>query len=180
MDTAAVSRWFAVFRTCIFALLFMGTVGIYLPRYLRLLNGGLHLGWRVAGCPLLFGGALIALLCAFAFAWTGRGTPAPFDPPRRLVVTGIYRYVRNPMYFGMALFLSGEWLLWGSNLRGATIYFVAYLVAVVLFVRLYEEPALRSKFAAEYEEYVKNVPRLLPRLRPWEPAKGKSAASNCN
>ena len=81
-------RWMAVARTAVFALIFMGTFGVYLPRYLGLLSGGLHQDWRLAGIVPLVLGTLIALRCAFAFAWTGLGTPAPFDPPRALVATG--------------------------------------------------------------------------------------------
>jgi protein-S-isoprenylcysteine O-methyltransferase Ste14 len=175
MDTGATTRWFAVFRTTIFAGLFMGTVGIYLPRYFGLLSGGFHGDARLLGLVPFCLGTYIALRCAFAFGWTGRGTPAPWDPPRRLVVSGMYRYVRNPMYFGMALFLIGEWLLWGSDFRRALEYFAFFVVAVTLFVVLYEEPTLRRKFHDDYAEYSRSVPRFLPRLQPWEPQKTKGA-----
>src|SRR6185369_6784012 len=129
MTSTLLVRVAAIFRTALFALVFMGTTGIYLPRYFHLLDGPFHRNdWRAIGWILLLAGASIALRCAFAFAWTGLGTPAPFDAPRRLVVTGLYRYVRNPMYFGMGILMVGEWLLWGSNLRGALIY-----MAVCLF-----------------------------------------------
>jgi protein-S-isoprenylcysteine O-methyltransferase Ste14 len=177
MDTGATTRWFAVFRTSIFAALVMGTVGVYLPRYMGLLNGGLHKDVRLLGLLPLCVGVYIALRCAFAFAWTGLGTPAPIDPPRVLVVNGMYRYVRNPMYFGMALLLIGEWLVWGSNLRGALEYILCFAVAVTLFVILCEEPALRRKFPNDYAEYSRNVPRFLARIRPWEPPKTKGATS---
>ena len=169
-------RWLAVFRTAIFAALFLGFFGVYLPRTLGLLSGGRPDGWRLLGSLPLCLGLLVALRCAFAFAWTGRGTPAPFDPPRGLVVTGLYRYVRNPMYFGMALLLIGEWLLWGSDLHGALIYFGVFAVSVTLFVIFCEERALRSKFGEEYAEYCRNVPRFVPRLRPWDPPKKRNAA----
>lgn len=171
-------RWMAVARTAVFALIFMGTFGVYLPRYLGLLSGGLHQDWRLAGIVPLVLGTLIALRCAFAFAWTGLGTPAPFDPPRALVATGLYRYVRNPMYFGMALFLIGEWMLWGSEPRGALIYSAVFAAAVTLFVIFYEEPTLRVKFADAYAEYCRNVPRFIPRLRPWDPPTTKNAAQS--
>jgi protein-S-isoprenylcysteine O-methyltransferase Ste14 len=177
MDINARVRWFAVLRTTIFALLFMGTVGIYLPRYVGLLNDGLHRDARLLGVIPFVLGLCVALRCAFAFAWTGHGTPMPLDPPRILVVTGMYRYVRNPMYFGMALFLIGEWLLWGSDVRGAVIYAVVFGVAVTLFVVLYEEPTLRQKFPKQYPEYCRNVPRFLPRLHPWIGAKERGASS---
>src|SRR5262249_46230709 len=131
MNSTQLLRIAAVFRTAIFALVFMGTVGIYLPRYYRLLNGELQLsGWRGLGTIPLIVGACVALGCAFAFAWRGLGTPAPFDPPRRLVVSGLYRYVRNPMYSGMALFMIGEWLLWGTNLGCALAYLGLFGICV--------------------------------------------------
>jgi protein-S-isoprenylcysteine O-methyltransferase Ste14 len=175
MATAAPRRSPAIFRTSIFVLLVMGTVGVYLPRYLGLLSGGLHTNWRLVGVLPFGAGACIALRCAFAFAWTGVGTPAPFDPPRRLVVTGFYRYVRNPMYFGVALFGVGEWLLWGSDPKGALAYAAVFAIAVTLFVIFYEEPALGRKFPDDYPAYSQNVPRFLPRLRPWDPHPSKSA-----
>jgi len=154
----------------------MGTVGIYLPHYLGLLNEPVHItGGRGTGVLLLLLGAYIALRSAFSFAWIGQGTPFPLDPPRHLVVTGLYRHVRNPMYTGMAFFLIGEWLMFGSNLRGALIYFAFYAVAVTLFVHLYEEPTLRRKFPDEYAEYFRNVPRFIPRFDPWDPPQTKSA-----
>ena len=177
MDTAATTRWFALFRTCIFALVVMGTVGVYLPRYMGLLSGGLHRDFRLLGLLPLCAGVYIALRCAFTFAWTGLGTPAPIDPPRVLVVNGMYRYVRNPMYFGMALLLIGEWLVWGSDLRRALEYIACFAVAVLLFVVFYEEPALRRKFPDDYAEYSRNVPRFLPRLHPWEPQQSTGATS---
>ena len=173
----AAVRAFAILRTCLFAVLFMGTVGIYLPRYFGLLNGGPHFtDWRALGFVPLILGALLALRCAFAFAWTGLGTPAPFDAPRRLVVTGMYRYVRNPMYLGMALFLIGEWMLFGSDPRGAITYLLVCAMSTWLFVKFYEEPTLRQKFPADYDQYTRNVPRFWPRLHPWAD-KAKGAAS---
>jgi protein-S-isoprenylcysteine O-methyltransferase Ste14 len=177
MDTVATSRWFAVFRSSIYAVLFIGTVGLYLPRLFGLLNGDFHRDARVLGMIPLVVGGYIALRCVFAFAWTGRGTPMPLDPPRRLVIDGFYRYVRNPMYLGMALFLIGEWLLWGSDLRGAIEYFAVFAIAVTLFLLLHEEPSLRRKFPESYAEYSRHVPRFVPRLRAWNPQKAKSATS---
>ena len=80
------------------------------------------------------------------------------------------------MYFGMGMLLAGEFLLSGSDWRGALIYLGTFAGAVTLFVIFYEEPALRGKFGGEYEEFCRNVPRFVPRLRPWDPAKTKSAA----
>jgi protein-S-isoprenylcysteine O-methyltransferase Ste14 len=179
MHSAFSVRLFAILRTAMFAVLFMGTLGIYLPFYLGLIVWKApRYEWRMSGVVLLTLGAFIALRCAFAFAWTGEGTPAPFDPPRHLVVTGWYRYVRNPMYIGFALFLIGEFLLFGTSLEGAFEYMVVLAVCVTIFVLTYEEPTLRRKFPDDYAEYFRNVPRFLPRRGPWEPQKTKGAASS--
>jgi protein-S-isoprenylcysteine O-methyltransferase Ste14 len=81
------------------------------------------------------------------------------------------------MYFGVALVLTGEFLLWGSNPREALAYLATFGIAAMLFVLLYEEPVLRRKFPDEYVPYVQNVPRFLPHLRPWNPQKSKGATS---
>jgi protein-S-isoprenylcysteine O-methyltransferase Ste14 len=179
MHSVLPIRLFAVFRTTLFALLFMGTVGIYLPLYLGLLSRDLRLqGWSVAGFVPLAAGVYIALRCALAFAWTGEGTPAPFDPPRHLVVTGWYRHVRNPMYIGMALFLIGEFLLCGTSWKGSLQYLAVLAISITVFVLAYEEPTLRRKFPDDYAAYFRNVPRFFPRVHPWNPPKTKSAASS--
>jgi protein-S-isoprenylcysteine O-methyltransferase Ste14 len=176
MTSTLLVRVAAIFRTALFALIFMGTTGIYMPRYFHLLDGPFDTNdWRALGWIPLVAGGFIALSCAFAFAWTGLGTPAPFDAPRRLVVTGLYRHVRNPMYLGMAIFMIGEWLLWGSRFPNALIYLGAYAACVLLFVLLYEEPTLRGKFPENYREYFRNVPRFLPRIRPWQPSSDTKA-----
>lgn len=113
-------------------------------------------------------GAAIMLRCIWDFAWTGRGTPAPFDPPRRLVVTGLYRYVRNPMYIGMAVFLIGEALVLPQVTRAMLIMLGVLALAVTAFVMLYEEPTLRRLFGEDYEVYCRHVRRWLPRLTPFD------------
>lgn len=124
--------------------------------------------WRwLAAIPSVEGFA-VALRCVWDFGWTGRGTPAPIAPPQRLVVVGFYRYVRNPMYLGFAAGWIGLWIVFGH--ANPVVLAVAGVVAlgVCLFVRLYEEPTLRGKFGAEYEEYCRNVRRWWPRMRAWE------------
>lgn len=106
------------------------------------------------------GGAL-ALWCVLVFALVGRGTPAPFDPPRTLVVAGPYRYVRNPMYIGAALALGGAAAFYRSGpLLG---YLVLFLLATHLFVVWYEEPTLERLFGGDYQAYRATVRRWLPR-----------------
>ncbi len=113
---------------------------------------------------ILAGGAM--LLDSFArFALQGVGTPAPVLPTRRLVVTGLYRHVRNPMYVAVVSVVAGEGLLLGNG------KVLAYAVLVWLgfhaFVVAYEEPTLRKSFEAEYEAFCASVPRWLPRMQPW-------------
>jgi protein-S-isoprenylcysteine O-methyltransferase Ste14 len=101
------------------------------------------------------------------FGRTGHGTPAPIAPPKRLVVVGFYRYVRNPMYVGFFVGWVGLWMVFGrANLLSIAAAAVVVL-GTVLFVRVYEEPTLRQMFGAEYEEYCRNVRRWVPRMRAW-------------
>ena len=117
---------------------------------------------RYAGLLPIIVGVCIELWCAWDFATKGRGTPAPFDPPKELVVRGLYRRVRNPMYVGVMSILLGEALLFAASTL--VWYAAAVFVGFNLFVLLYEEPTLRHKFGAAYERYCAQVPRWLPRL----------------
>jgi protein-S-isoprenylcysteine O-methyltransferase Ste14 len=122
---------------------------------------------RVLGGILLVAG-LIALVQAFVrFVVEGFGTPAPVAAPERLVVGGVYRYVRNPMYVAVLAAIIGQaWLL---GRLGLLLYAGAAWLVVAAFVRWYEEPTLTRRFGADYEAYRRAVPAWLPRLRPWEP-----------
>lgn len=122
---------------------------------------------QIAGALLIGAGAAVIANSFVHFAVEGIGTPAPFAPPKRLVVGGLYRYVRNPMYVSVAAAVAGQGLLLGQPKLFVALAIGA--VPVVAFVRLYEEPTLAGKFGAEYEEYRRNVPRWLPRLTPWRP-----------
>ena len=110
--------------------------------------------------PILLG-VSIYCWCAWEFTFAGKGTPAPIDPPKELVVRGLYRYVRNPIYIGASLVLCGEAVLFES--LSAFEYAVGVFVFFHLFVILYEEPTLRCKFGESYQRYCKSVPRWIPR-----------------
>ena len=110
--------------------------------------------------PLAFGLSVL-LWCVLDFATAGQGTPAPIDPPKRLVTRGLYRYVRNPMYCGAALILVGEAILFAS--WALLIYAGVFCSCAHLFILVYEEPTLRKKFGASYEEFLSTVPRWIPR-----------------
>jgi len=124
--------------------------------------------WRwLAALPSALGFA-IAMRCVSDFGWTGHGTPVPVAPPKRLVVVGFYGYVRNPMYVGFAAGWVGLWVVFGHANFVAIAAVLAVAFAIHLFVVFYEEPTLRSKFEADYEEYCRNVRRWWPRVRGWD------------
>ena len=157
---------FVLARTITYAALFIAFVLLYLPaRVLRWAGVGSPPalgGPQVVGLVVGAVGAAIALWCVFAFAFVGRGTPAPFDPPRRLVMRGPYRRVRNPMYLGAAVALGAAALFYQSL---ALLAFTAgFLLVTHLFVIGYEEPTLRRMFGAEYDAYCREVRRWWPTL----------------
>ena len=133
--------------------------------------------WRVApalfdgaagrwiGALLVLAGAAMVIECFARFALKGLGTPAPIAPTKHLVVSGLYRHVRNPMYVGVVSAILGQALWFGSV--ALLKYAAALWVGFFLFVLLYEEPALKRQFGAECEAYRRNVPRWLPRIKPW-------------
>jgi len=108
-------------------------------------------------------GAALLVTCIWEFASSGRGTLSPVDPPRELVVRGLYRYVRNPMYLSVTMIVMGEVLLTRS--RPLLVYWAIWFAAVNLFVIGYEEPTLRRRFGESYERYTRDVGRWLPRRR---------------
>jgi protein-S-isoprenylcysteine O-methyltransferase Ste14 len=159
---------FVLVRTVTYAALFIGLVLLYVPA--RLLSWSGIAGPTAIEEPqivgMLFGaiGATIALWCIFIFAFVGKGTPAPFDPPRRLLINGPYRFVRNPMYIGALLALASAALFYLSL---ALLAFCGlFFIATHLFVVWYEEPTLRRVFGSQYEAYCLRVRRWWPSLRP--------------
>jgi len=160
-----VRKLFALLRTLVVAPLFLALWLWFLPRWIagpNVFADPRPLGWIVVAI-----GAIIGLPCVWEFAWRGLGTPAPFDPPRKLVISGPYRYVRNPMYVGMGIVMAGFAIVFP---HGANIFLGELGAAFALvfgFVVLYEEPALRGLFGDDYLEYCRNVRRWIPRLSPW-------------
>src|SRR6185369_2230852 len=154
-------------KTLIFTVLVPGTVAIWIP-YRILSPAGSRVAisigaFRYFGFVVMTIGALIYFWCAWDFTFAGKGTPAPIDPPRELVVKGLYRYVRNPMYVGVLSVVLGQ-AIWFEALR---LFEYAGLVLVLFttFVLIYEEPALKRKFGASYKQYCERVPRWIPRFR---------------
>jgi protein-S-isoprenylcysteine O-methyltransferase Ste14 len=150
-------------RTALFVAVFPASVTILGP-YLVLSASGnsLPLGaLRFVGVVPIAVGVPILLWCFKDFVAKGRGTPAPWDAPRRLVTRGLYRYVRNPMYVGILLVLIGEAFVWRSA------FLIAYAAAIWLvfhlFVTVYEEHELSRRFGADYREYRREVRRWIPR-----------------
>lgn len=122
---------------------------------------------RLLGVALIVAGVLVLLRAFAQFVSDGRGTPAPVAAPERLVVNGLYRYVRNPMYVAVVVVLIGQVLVF---VRLDLLWYTGAVVAMcAAFVHLYEEPNLRRRFGARYDEYRRGVPAWLPRPRAWQP-----------
>lgn len=133
---------------------------------------GWSLGLPLDALPIAAGGLLVLLglvlwaRCTVLFARTGKGTLAPWDPPRRLVVRGVYRHVRNPMITGVLTVILGEALLFGS--WPVLAWFALFLAGNHLWMLRVEEPVLVERFGDDYRTYMRHVPRWIPRLRPWQ------------
>src|SRR6266849_3684098 len=154
-----------VIRTLIFTVFIPGFWTLMMPYWLLPRGARPAMsGAGAAGWLLIAGGIALYLACAFwGFALRGQGTPLPMDPPKKLVVEGPYRIVRNPMYWSVAFVMLGEAAVFHSLALVALA--AAFFVGVNLFVLFFEEPVLRRKFDTEYEEYCQRVPRCLPRFK---------------
>jgi len=140
-----------------------GVVGFLLPLWIGGGDPSRGSGWHVLGGIVAIVGAVILLWCVRDFYVAGKGTLAPWDPPRRLVVVGLYRYTRNPMYIGVLTLVLGWSLLFGSWRVAA--YLVVLAIGFHLRTILYEEPRLTGLFGADFERYCATVPRWIPRPR---------------
>jgi protein-S-isoprenylcysteine O-methyltransferase Ste14 len=157
----------------VFLIVAPGTVTVLVP---WLLSGWQQRqAWPVAlavlGAILVLVGAAVVLTTFGQFVWEGRGTPAPVAPTEELVVRGLYRFSRNPMYLGVVSILVGE-VLWLGSVPVA-VWTGCVIVAVTLFVRGYEEPTLAARHGAAYARYSAAVPRWLPRLKPGQRTSGR-------
>lgn len=151
-------------KSLLFLIVAPGMVAGYIPLALLRRGPQIETGFLAyLAFPLWIIGGVILLWSFWNFLIDGRGTPAPIDPPKELVATGFYRYVRNPMYVGVLLILVGHFL-WFKTIWLIVYAAFAFLI-VHLFVTLYEEPTLKRKFGAGYEEYLKKVPRWIPKFR---------------
>jgi protein-S-isoprenylcysteine O-methyltransferase Ste14 len=164
-----MQRAAAIAGSALFLVIAPGTLALFMPWVMS--------GWRMAppllgvvplrwlGVFLIVVGAPVLLDSFARFAWQGLGTPAPIAPPQRLVITGLYRHVRNPMYVAVTALILGQGLLFGhANVLG---YGLVLWLMFHIFVLTYEEPTLRDTFGDEYDDFCANVRRWWPRLRAW-------------
>jgi protein-S-isoprenylcysteine O-methyltransferase Ste14 len=162
----------AALGSAVFFLLAPGVVAVLVPWWLT--------GWkvreplrywlplRVVGLAVLVAGGVVLVGAFVRFVVEGMGTPAPVAPTRHLVVGGLYRYVRNPMYLAVLAVIVGQALALGQP--ALLLYAAVIAAAFVVFVRGYEEPTLRHQFGEQYEVYRRAVPGWWPRRHPWDPA----------
>lgn len=168
------------FRAITYSTLFIGFVLVFLPAQV-LAGAGIQMpgrsgGPQIAGMLVAAAGAAVAAWCILTFALVGRGTPAPFDPPRHLVAQGPYNYVRNPMYLGAGLALAGAALFYEATVLWW--YAIGFLLVMHVFVVLYEEPTLRRSFGDAYEDYCRQVRRWWPIPRTARRYSGSESGTN--
>ena len=159
------SAWLAL-RSLLWTILLPGFFAGYVPwRFFGLGRVGFNLfsPAYILGLFCVGGGTALLAACIMEFARSGRGTLSPVDPPRRLVVRGLYRYVRNPMYLSVTMIVLGEGLLTRSTALG--VYWAIWFLGANIFVIGYEEPTLRRRFGPSYDEYTQQVGRWVPKHR---------------
>jgi protein-S-isoprenylcysteine O-methyltransferase Ste14 len=157
---------FLLARTVVYAVFFIGFLFVYVPGRL-LSRSGIAAPTsirtpQVAAIIVTTAGAALCFWCLATFVLAGRGTPAPFDAPRRLVIRGPYRVVRNPMYVGGGIVLAGVALFYRS--LAVLAYAALFILAFHIFVVFYEERVLRRRFGEDYEAYLQRVGRWLPKM----------------
>ena len=163
-----MTRTTALLGSVLFLIIAPGSLAGFIPWWITGWNGPFApLPLAIFGGVLIVLGAALLLECFGRFALVGRGTPAPVAPPDRLVVTGAYRRVRNPMYVAVTAVVLGQAALF-ADLR-LLIYCLVVWAGFHLFVLAYEEPTLRQLFPQDYAAFFAAVPRWIPRLQPWRP-----------
>ncbi|MFX0202423.1 MAG: methyltransferase family protein [Candidatus Hodarchaeota archaeon] len=150
-------------------------VTLIIPTFILIVTGEFHYGWFllypfnifpiVGGCSLIVLGLFVLGKTIHLFAKIGKGTLSPWEPPKKLVVHGIYRHVRNPMIWGVLIILLGESVLFGSPFL--IFWFIIFFIGNHIYFIKVEEPNLVSRFGEAYIHYMKQVPRWIPRLKPW-------------
>jgi protein-S-isoprenylcysteine O-methyltransferase Ste14 len=166
----AKARVSAALGTAVFLFVAPGTFAVFIPWWItRWRMQASYPGvtaLRAIGILFISAGSIVVLDAFFRFALQGIGTPAPVFPTRRLVISGSYRFVRNPMYIAVVSIIFGQALLFGNILL--FIYGLCFWLPTHLFVRFYEEPTLRRTFPEGYAAFTAHVPRWIPRLTPWQ------------
>lgn len=159
------SIWLAA-RSLLWVVLLPGVVGGYIPWWLFhfRLDGITLNALSIVGLAFMTAGVALLATCVWEFARSGRGTLSPVDPPRHLVVRGLYRYVRNPMYLAVTSIVLGEAMI--ARSRDLVVYWAVFFLVANIFVMGYEEPNLRRRFGTSYDEYTRKVGRWIPRLSP--------------
>jgi protein-S-isoprenylcysteine O-methyltransferase Ste14 len=163
-------RMNATLGTVVFFVLAPGVVAGAIPWWLTGWDVGISWPTAVRACGVVLTAAgVVVLMQAFArFVREGRGTPAPVAPTETLVVGGLYRFVRNPMYLAVLATIVGQALLFGRPILFG--YAFVVWLAVASFVRVYEEPHLTEQFGDDYRAYREHVPAWIPRRSPWSPS----------
>ena len=159
------SVWSVALSSLLWTILLPGVVSGYVPwAFFGVREASVDLAnpLHLLALLVILAGAALLVACIVEFARSGRGTLSPVDPPTHLVVRGLYRYVRNPMYLSVTAILLGEVILTGSG--ALALYWLIWFVVVNAFVIGYEEPTLRVQFGASYEEYMRTVARWIPRV----------------
>ena len=154
-----------ILHAAVFTVIAPGALTLAVPAIIIWTSGAsATIGLRsLAAGALMVVGISVYVWCVRDFITSGKGTPAPYQPPTELVVFGLYRFVRNPIYLGVTAIIVCEAIMFGS--LSLTVYAVLVLIGFHLRVVLYEEPTLARSFGAEWERYLQAVPRWLPRLR---------------
>ena len=151
-------------KSLLFLLLAPGILGGVLPLTVLQTGPQLQMGvFSYLAFPVWVVGIFVLLWCFWDFAHKGLGTPVPIDPPKKLIISGLYRNVRNPMYVGVLLLIIGHFLWFGY--WSLPVYAGIFFLVVHTFVTLYEEPNLKQRFGTDYESYLREVPRWIPKFK---------------